>query len=346
MSVFSTGKLPVEFLEHCLGKIPITDPRVKISGRVGEDAAVIDCGGRFLLAKSDPITFATDRPGWYAVQVNANDIAAMGGTCRWFLATLLLPESGAGEKLVGSIFDDIASACSELNIQLVGGHTEITHGLPRTIVCGMMLGEAGPDTLCGKERISEGDRLLLTKALAVEGTSLIAREFPDRAGEVLTGQQMEKAAQFLYDPGISVVREARLAVETGFVSAMHDPTEGGLVSALCELGAASGKGLAVDLLSVPVYSETKYLCAHLGLDPLGLIASGSLLIVCSPEGSGPIADVLQAEGIACTEIGEVVGAEEGLTEIVEGERRALRKFERDEICRLFAQGPQQGKTGR
>ena len=130
------------------------------------------------------------------------------------------------------------------------------------------------------------------------------------------------------------------------MSAMHDPTEGGLASALYELGAASGKGLAVDLHSVPVYSETKDLCAHLGLDPLGLIASGSLLIVCSPEGAGPIADVLQAEGIACTEIGEVVGAEEGLTEIVEGERRALRKFERDEICRLFAQGPQQGKTGR
>lgn len=335
MSVFATGKLPPEFLENCLRKIPLTDPRVKISGRVGEDAAVIDCGGWFLLAKSDPITFATDRPGWYAVQVNANDIAAMGGVCRWFLATLLLPESGAGEKLVSAIFDDIASACRELDIQLVGGHTEITYGLPRTIVCGMMLGEASSDKLCGKDRISAGDRLLMTKALAVEGTSLIARESPDRAKEILTHRQIERAANFLYDPGISVVREAHLAVDTGFVSAMHDPTEGGLVCALHELASASGKGISVDLSSVPVYEETKELCAHLGLDPLGLIASGSLLIVCAPEGVEPITDTLEEAGIACAEIGEIVRAEEGLTEIVGGKRRVLRKFERDEICRLF-----------
>ena len=335
MSGFATGKLPPEFLENCLRKIPLTDPSVIISGRVGEDAAVIDCGGWFLLAKSDPITFATDRPGWYAVQVNANDIAAMGGTCRWFLATVLLPENGAGEKLVGSIFNDIAAACRELDIQLVGGHTEITHGLPRTIVCGMMLGQASSETLCGKDRISVGDRLLLTKALAVEGTSLIAREWPERAGEILTERQIEKAAHFLYDPGISVVREAHLAVDTGFVSAMHDPTEGGLVSALHELAAASGKGIAVDFSSVPIYSETERLCRHLGLDPLGLIASGSLLIVCAPEGAGPITNILTAEGIACTEIGQMVEAEEGLTEIVKGKRRDLRKFERDEICRLF-----------
>ena len=335
MSVFATGKLPPEFLENCLRKIPLTDPRVKISGRVGEDAAVIDCGGWFLLAKSDPITFATDRPGWYAVQVNANDIAAMGGVCRWFLVTLLLPESGAGEELVGSIFDDIASACRELDIQLVGGHTEITHSLPRTIVCGMMLGEASPDKLCGKDRISEGDRLLMTKALAVEGISLIAREFPDRAKEILTDRQIERAARFLYDPGISVVREARLAVDTGFVSAMHDPTEGGLVCALHELASASGKGVVVDLSSVPIYNETKKLCGHLGMDPLGLIASGSLLIVCTPRGVEPITNTLKAAGIACAEIGKIVRAREGLTEIVKGKRRVLRKFERDEICRLF-----------
>jgi len=335
MSVFPTGKLPPEFLENCLRNIPLTDPGVIISGRLGEDAAVIDCGGWFLLAKSDPITFAADRPGWYAVQVNANDIAVMGGVCRWFMATILLPESRADEKLVGSIFDDITAACRELDIQLVGGHTEITHGLPRTIVSGMMLGQASPEKLCIKDRISEGDRLLLTKALAVEGTSLIAREFPDRAAERLTKRQIERAADFLYDPGISVVREARLAVDTGFVSAMHDPTEGGLVSALRELAAAGGKGVVIDISSVPIYSETKSLCRHLGLDPLGLIASGSLLIVCAPEGAGPITNILTAEGIACTEIGRVVSAEEGLTEIVKGKRRDLRKFERDEICRLF-----------
>ena len=135
------GKLPVDVLARLLSGTPRPDPRVLQGPGVGADAAVIELGDRLLIAKADPVTFATDRIGWYAVQVNANDVACMGGVPRWFLATVLLPE-GAPESLAVSVHEQITAACEALGVTLVGGHTEITYGLTRPIVSGQMLGEA------------------------------------------------------------------------------------------------------------------------------------------------------------------------------------------------------------
>ena len=82
------GKLPLEYLSRLLGKIDIRDPRVVLGPMPGEDAALIDFGDKYLVAKTDPITFATDHIGWYLLQVNANDLAVMGATPRWLMVTL------------------------------------------------------------------------------------------------------------------------------------------------------------------------------------------------------------------------------------------------------------------
>ncbi|HLA39989.1 MAG TPA: AIR synthase related protein, partial [Candidatus Glassbacteria bacterium] len=234
----AAGKLPAGMLARLLAEQESGDADVLVGGGVGEDAAVLRFGGKLLLAKADPVTFAGDRPGWYAVQINANDIAAAGGESRWFLASLLLPEQGTDEKLVYGIFADIRSACQGLGIELVGGHTEITAGLERPVVAGFMLGEA--EKPCRKQDLRPGDCLLLTKALAVEGTTLLAREFGGRLKENVGAGVLEKAAEFLYSPGISVVAEAAAARNSGRVVAMHDPTEGGLATALWELAVAGG----------------------------------------------------------------------------------------------------------
>src|SRR3990172_4221442 len=145
MERLKLGKLPPDLLRSLLSQVP-ADPRVVVGPRVGEDAAVISFGEGLLVAKTDPITFASEHIGWYAVQVNANDIAVMGGEPRWFLATVLLPE-GASPDLAESIFAQLESACRSLGIALVGGHTEVTQGLARPIVAGFMLGEATRETL-------------------------------------------------------------------------------------------------------------------------------------------------------------------------------------------------------
>jgi hydrogenase expression/formation protein HypE len=328
------GKLPPELLASLLASTAKEDLRVVVGPRVGLDAAVIDFGDRLLVAKSDPITFAAEEIGWYAVQVNANDLAVMGATPRWFLATLLLPE-GCTTEGARAIFGSVERACRELEISLVGGHTEVTGGLERPIVCGHMLGEVERDELVRSDGARPGDRLLLTKAIPLEATAILARE---RREELLARgwppAALERAAVVLHDPGISVVREARIAVRERAVTAMHDPTEGGLATGLRELAGASGVGLRVYRERIPVHPEGGTLCAAFGLDPLGAIASGSLLLSVPAERAPALLAAYAREGIAAVEIGEVVPVEEGLRMIDASGERELPVFERDEIARL------------
>src|SRR5918992_1130190 len=256
MSMLKPGKLPPELLQRLLSSYTTADPRVVVGAAVGEDAAVIDMGDRYLIAKSDPITFATDAIGYYAVVVNANDIATRGGQPKWFLATLLLPEHTTSEVLVETIFAQIAQACGTLGIVLVGGHTEVTCGLDRPILSGHMLGEVEPAALVTTAGAQMGDVLLLTKGICLEGASIIARERQvDLRHRGVPEDLLRRAQNFLFDPGINVVRDAHLAIGSGRVHAMHDPTEGGLAMAVHELASAACVGVALQRDRIPVLEE-------------------------------------------------------------------------------------------
>jgi len=330
------GKLPAKLLEKLLARHARPDASVLVGPGIGEDAAVIDMGERCLVAKTDPVTFATDDIGWYAVHVNANDVACCGARPRWFLATLLLPEHDTTPDLVEAIFEQMAGACGELDVTLCGGHTEITHGLERPIVIGQMLGDVGHDAIVRGAGARAGDVIILTKGIAVEGTALIAREKPAALAGVMDARELERCAGFLRDPGISVVKDARLALEAGEVHALHDPTEGGVATGLWELAEAAGLGLRVDRDRLPVLPECARMCRHLGLDPLGLIGSGSLLIAAPPEHVTGIVDRLVGEEIAATVIGELVSADEGRRlRSTDGSLEPLPQFSRDELTRLF-----------
>ena len=328
------GKLPNSLLKQMLAGLRSDDPRVLVGPGVGEDAAHISFGGSTLIAKADPVTFATDLIGWYAVNVNANDVAASGGTPRWFLATVLLPE-GEDSSGAAAIFEQMREAASELGVQLVGGHTEVTIGLPRPIVCGAMLGEAAASEAISTAGARVGDSVVLTRGIAIEGTSILAREMPERlkAGGV-EQDVIDRSAGYLCEPGISVVDAARVAMESGGVTAMHDPTEGGLATALWEVAEACGHGLEVDSSAVTVLDETAAVCCVLDIDPWGLIASGSLLIMVKPEAESHLLKRLTGGGFGPAVIGRV-SAGEGVV-VREGPRVApLRKFARDEIARVF-----------
>ena len=338
-TLLPTGKLPPELLEGLLARHIRPDPRVVLGPGTGEDAAVIDMGGRYLVAKSDPVTFATDEIGWYAVHVNANDVACCGAVPRWFLATLLLPEGRTGPALVERIFAQIARACAALDVTLCGGHTEVSHGLARPVVIGQMLGEVAPDAFLATRHARAGDALILTKGIAVEGTAIIAGEKRAELAGRMDAAEIERCTSLLHDPGISVVPDARCAIAAGGVHALHDPTEGGVATGLWELARAAGVGLRVDEGALPVLEACRTLCRHFGLDPLGLIASGALLIAAAPEAAGRIVAELSAAGIAASRIGEAVAPSEGCTlRDHAGRVRPLPHFPRDEIARLFAGG--------
>ncbi len=333
--ILPIGKLPPEMLERLLDYCTPCDPRVIVGASVGEDAAILDLPDRFLVAKSDPITFATDRIGWYAVHVNANDIASRGATPRWMLMTLLLPEGSATYEMARAIVDQTAAACCELGVALVGGHTEVTHGLDRPIVVGHMLGEVAKARLVTTGGAEPGDVVVLAGRIAVEGTALIAREWGAKAQLLGVDEAtLATARGLLDDPGISVVRAANLAVGAAPVHAMHDPTEGGLATGLHELAWAAQVGMEVDGNAIPVLPECACLCQAFGLDPLGLIASGALLIVVAPEGVQALGSALAAAGIPWARIATVTDAKGCMLLRCDGRDRPLPRFDRDEITRV------------
>ena len=338
MPVLRPGKLPPELLQCLLATYTKADPRVIVGAAVGEDAAVIDMGDRYVIATADPITFATDAIGYYAVVVNANDIATRGGQPKWFLATLLLPEHDCTEALVASIFAQVAQACESFGIALIGGHTEVTYGLNRPILSGHMLGEVAPTALVTTGGAQVGDVLLLTKGICLEGASIIAREREaDLRRRGMREALIQRAKNFLYNPGISVVRDAQIACGAGRVHAMHDPTEGGLAMAIHEVATAARVGVVVDQARVPILEEASLLCQTYGLDPLGTIASGALLMATPPGDAQTIHQALQARSIGCEAIGRIVPLAEGVVLETGRERQPLPRFVRDEITKLFGE---------
>ncbi len=328
------GKLPSDLLaallRHCRD-----DPRVLVRAGIGQDAAALAFGDQVVVAKADPITFATDRIGWYAVHVNANDVACVGARPRFFLAALLLPEGAADRAMAEAIFGDVARSCEALDVTLCGGHTEVTHGLDRPIVVGQMLGEVARERLVSNDRSEVGDEIILTKGIAIEGTAIIAREKGGELEDALDASLLERARCFLDDPGISVVPDARAVCAAVHPHALHDPTEGGLATGLHELADAAALGVAVDGQAIDVLPETEALCARCGLDPLGLIASGALLAVTAPADTAAALDALAAAGIAARRIGRMVSRDEGVTLLRAGARQPLPRFDSDEIARLF-----------
>jgi hydrogenase maturation factor len=329
------GKLRPAFLADLFARHVVPDPRVVVGPRVGEDAAVLDMGDRYLVATTDPITFVTEELGWYALVVNANDLAVRGAVPRWFLATCLLPEGRVTEADVAALFAQLGTACQAHGVALVGGHTEVTPGLDRPILVGTMLGEVDKARLVTTGGARPGDALLLTKGVPVEGTSIIARV---RASELRARGYdpawIARAQQLV--TRLSVVPEARLAADLVRVHAMHDPTEGGVATALWELAEAAGVGLAVEAERIPVLPEGAALCREFGLDPLGTIASGALLLALAPPDAGVVLHGLAREGIEAAFIGRVVAREAGVVLSRGGHPGPLPRFDQDEITRLFS----------
>jgi hydrogenase expression/formation protein HypE len=328
------GKLPAELLARLIARYGTTDPTVIVGPGVGGDAAAIDFGGRTMVVKSDPITFASESPAPYLVDVNANDLACLGATPRWMMVTALLPH-GTTERLVESHFRELRDACLQRGISLVGGHTEVTFAVGWPILVGVLIGEVGGGKLLQPGGARPGDRLLLTRAIAIEGTALIASELGGRLRDAVDGRVVERAASLLSDPGISVVPEALALLEAGGVTALHDPTEGGLATGVRELALAAGCGATIDRHAVPILPETAAIAAALGLDPLGMLASGSLLVAADPGAVEQLISTSITLGVQLTRIGEVTNLAGRFTLSEDGADRDLPLYESDEVTRVL-----------
>jgi len=328
------GKLPNEMLEQILDGFSFEDPALLISAGVGEDIAAADISREeVLVLKSDPITFATDAIGHYAVLVNANDITTCGADPRWLLTTLLFPCGSTGSE-IQHIMHGLNHIASKYRITLCGGHTEITDAVTRPVVVGSLAGTVEKNRLIDKKSMQTGDLLLITKSVAVEGTAIIAREMEHKLLSMgFSDADVCSCKQFL--DHISIMEEARIARDIGGVTAMHDVTEGGLSTAVSELSIAGKHRIRIDMNGIPIFPQTQKICNALNISPLGLIGSGSLLICCNPDAKNDILTGIREAGIDATCIGEVLEHGEGVVAMKGLQPVAWPKFKVDELARLF-----------
>ncbi len=331
------GKLPGPLLDRLVETYRTDpDPDVVVTPGYGRDAAAIEVGDAGpIVVKSDPITFATGSAAKYLVAVNANDIACLGGIPRWLSVVLLLPEHDTTIGQVESLFADLQSACNDARVSVIGGHTEVTSAVNRPVFVGTMLGTTGLHGLIEPGRAQPGNDLLLTKWIGIEGTALLARERTIELVAALGEQTVTRAAKLLRLPGISIVRDVQAVRESPGITALHDPTEGGVATAIHEIASASRCGAEILADAVPVLSETTEICAHYGLDPLGLLSSGSLLIAVSQEHRRSVELAADAAGIPISHIGRLTEPQQGVTMIGRTGRADLRRFDTDEVARVL-----------
>ena len=329
------GKLPNNLLKKLLKRLTITDPRVLQGPGIGEDTAHISFGNKTLIVKSDPITFATDNLGWYALNVNANDIATSGAVPRWFTATVLLPE-GVTEEYVEDLFGQLESAARELNVSLIGGHTEVTLGLDHPIICGTIFGEIHASKALTTSGAKEGDAVLMYGFGGIEGTSILASEVEPQLIKLgMSKEKVKKAKGLLVHPGISVVKPALAAAATGLVSSMHDATEGGISTALNELCMASGNGISIEKRRIPFLDETTEICDLLEIDPLGLISSGALLMTTDKKNIDTVIGILEKDGFTSTCIGKLTKPPNISFNNPNEFSEPIPNFQKDELVRFF-----------
>ncbi|KYH40488.1 MAG: hydrogenase [Candidatus Bathyarchaeota archaeon B26-1] len=295
------GKVPPEVLEEIVFKrLGVESGDVLLGPSKGEDGAVIKVGGEVLVSSMDPITGAVERLGWLAVNINANDVATFGIKPRFFSSCILLP-SGAESGVLREICDQIDSAAKKLGVAVIGGHSEVTPGLKHPIVVGYAFGVAEEGRYVTSGGAEAGDVIILTKGAGIEGTAILASERRERLSREL-GEEVVKAAESFYER-ISVVEDALTAFKAGGVTAMHDPTEGGVAGGIHEIADASGLGFEVFEEKIPVAPETSMICSYFNVDPLQLIGSGALLISVKPEYAGKVLEALESRGIRASKIG-------------------------------------------
>jgi len=338
---FLPGKVPTEVLQKIVFKnLGAKRGDVVLSSSIGEDAAIVQAGNEVLAISSDPITGAEEWLGWLAVHVNANDIATRGVQPRWFNSIIMLPRN-SGAELVEKICTQMDKAARQLDVAIVGGHCEVTPGIDHPIVTGCAIGvaEDGKYVTSGGARI--GDKIILTKGAGIEGTAILAS---DRRTELLgffDKSFLDKAENFFKK--ISVVKDAITAFRTGGVSAMHDPTEGGVAGGLHELADAANVGFQVYEEKILVPEETRRICQHFDVDPLQLISSGSLLVVAEEAKIAEILGSLSRNGVQASMIGEVVETKQGRTLVTKaGEKTLLVRPASDHLWKALAKP---AKTG-
>ena len=297
------GKLPNDVLEKIVfNNIKNKRKEVLVGSGIGEDNAIIDFGEEVCIMSTDPITGATKDIGKLAIHISCNDVASSGAEPIGVLLTILAPPNTTEED-IKLIMNEAGEASRELNVEIMGGHTEITDAVNRIVISTTVVGKQKKKNMIDTSKVSVGDKVLITKYAAIEGTSILAKELEDYLENKLAKDKIIEAQNM--GKLVSVVKEGIILGEIG-VNYMHDITEGGILGAVWEGAIAVNKGIKIYEELIPIKEVTKEIASILDIDPYRLISSGSMLVIAKEEKISEIQRKLSEEGINITVIGEII----------------------------------------
>ena len=322
------GKLTSEELDELiLSNIKEYRDDVVLRPGIGIDCGGVQIGDEVCMLSSDPITAASKDAGKLAVHVSCNDVAATGAEPIALLVTMLIPPETDVDS-IRDLFNQMQSTARELNVEIIGGHTEITDAVNKIVICTTVMGKVKKDKFVSGSGAQIGDSIVMTKFAGMEGTSIITADFPEKSAEILSDAEIERCLSLT--DRLSVVNEGRIAGVLG-ASSMHDVTEGGILQAVWEVCSASQCGAIVNTDKIPILDETKKLCKYLNINPLRLISSGSMLITIK-DGQKCMDEMLR-NGIPAAIIGKIKDG--NILTVKDGVPNELIPQERDEIYKLF-----------
>ena len=294
------GKIPNSVLkEIVLDKIKNNRKEILIRPKVGEDCCAVDFGNNVCVLSSDPITGAENEVGRLAVHISCNDVASCGAEPLGLLVTILVPPRATQSDLE-LVMSQISDTASSLNVDIIGGHTEVTSAVNRFVIITTAVGHVLKDKLVSTSGAMVGDDIIITKYAGIEGTAIIAHDKEKELMDKIERDVLEKAKSLVKD--ISVVKEGIIAGRFG-VNSMHDITEGGVLGAVWEVAEASEKGAVVYADKIPVMDETLKICNIFNIDPFRLISSGCMIITC--KNGEDLVKELESNGIKATIIGQI-----------------------------------------
>lgn len=272
------GKIPSELLRKLVfDNIKVKNADVILRPEIGEDCTAIEYGDYACVLSTDPITGADKGLGALAVHISCNDVASSGVKPLALLMTIMAPVGTTAED-INTVMQEAGEAAAELDVEIAGGHTEITSAVNRMIVSTTAIGKVLKHKLVKTAGAQAGDDVIITKWAGLEGTAILANDREEELKSKLAPEELERAKAL--SKHISVVKEGVLAGEFG-ANSMHDVTEGGVLGAVWEVAESSGTGIEIELEKIPVLHETRKICSIYSIDPYRLISSGSMVITCS-----------------------------------------------------------------
>lgn len=298
----ATGKLPNEVLDKLLkNNIKTNRKEVLVGAQVGMDTAQIDFGENVCIVSTDPITGASANIGSLAIDISVNDVSTSGADSIGVLVTILAPVGSTVDE-IENIMKDASNRARDLNVQIIGGHTEITDAVNKFIVSTTVIGKINKKNIIKHKSVEFGDYIYMTKYMGLEGTAILASDKKNQLKGTLSDKEL-KEAQNLFN-SISVKKDGMTAIKSE-VHYMHDVTEGGIYGAIYEAYQGINKGVEIIKEDIPVLDVTKKIAKYFDINPYRLISSGSMLIIARPNTN--IENDFKLAGIKLTKIGEVKG---------------------------------------